>query len=150
VSDTAQHAVIEALVDLWNNALDVPVYDGPNAVEEAEYAAVWVGYDPTDDNAQAVESSQTWAELGNRAKNEEGTITCAVAAWSGDSTTIKRRQRVAELLSELETALRADLTLSVGTLIDTNFGERITLHQQLTEDGNEVLALFTVDYRARI
>lgn len=151
MSDTAQHAVIEALVALWGNALDdVPVYDGPNAIEEAEYAAVWVGYDPTDDNAQAVESGQTWAQIGNRAKNEEGTITCAVCAWSGDTNTTPRRQKVAEILSDLEAALRGDLTLSVGTLIDSNFGERITLHQQLTVDGNEVLALFTVNYRARI
>lgn len=149
MSDTAQHAVIEALVALWDDALEVPVYDGPNDVEAAEYAAVWVGYDPTDENAQAVEVEQEWASIGASSKNETGTITNAVAAWSGDTQTHERRQQVAQILSELEAALRDDVDLG-GVVIHTNFGARITLHQQLTAKGNEVLALFTVTYLARI
>lgn len=149
MSDTAQHAVIEALVTLWETALDVPVYDGPNAQEEAEFAAVWVGYDPTSDTAEAVEVEQEWAQIGNRAKDETGAITCAVAAWSGDSDTKPRRQQVADILSELEAAHRVDISLD-NLVIDSNFGERISLHQQLTEDGNEVFALFTLTYHARI
>jgi hypothetical protein len=152
MSATVQHEVIEALVDLWtqDEAIDVPVYDGANTTEEAEFAGVWVGYDPTSDTAEAVESEQSYAEIGSgRRKNEEGLITCSVAAWSGDDTTTKRRQRVAELLSALEASLRADISLG-DRLIDSNFGERITLHQTLTPEGNEVFALFTVRYRARI
>ena len=155
MTDTAQHTVITALVDLWDGALDVPVYDGPNAVEKADFAGLWVGYDPTDDNAQAVEVAQSHPHVGGRSKDEEGTITCAIGAWSGDTDTKPRRERVAEILSKAEAAVRATLDhpeqVFAGLVVtDLNFGERMTLHQQLTSDGNEVLALFTVRYRARI
>lgn len=147
---TTQHAAIEALVAMWSAAVDVPVYDGPNAIENAPKGAVWVGYDPTAEDGEAVSTSQDWAELGaqNRSKDETGTITCAAAAWSGDSNTQPRRVAVAQLLTDLETAHRADVTLG-GAVMYSNFAAG-NLHQQLTADGNEVLALFTVTFRSRI
>jgi hypothetical protein len=149
MSLTTQHAVIEALVRVFTAAIEQPVYDGPNYDDSVESAAVWVGYDPTDENAQAVDSAQDWAEVGARAKNETGTITCTAGAWSGDSSTTARRELIAGMLSALEAAHRADVTLG-GACLYSNFGDRVTLHQQLTENGNEVLALFTISFMSRI
>jgi hypothetical protein len=146
---TTQHAAIEALVRIWGDATTVPVYDGPNASEEAEFAAVWVGYDPTSDDGEAVTSAQAWAQLGARRKEETGGITCCIGAWSGDSNTAPRRELVASILTDLETAHRADITLG-GVVLDSNFGTTVSLHQALTQDGNEVMALVTVQFRSRI
>ena len=149
MSLTTQHAVIEGLVTAFTAAVEFQVYDGPNFDDSVEGTAVWVGYDPTDENAQAVVTEQEWAEVGARAKNETGTVTCTVGAWSGDPSTTGRREDIAAALSALEAAHRADVTLG-GACLYSNFGERVTLHQQLTENGNEVLALFTVSFMSRI
>jgi hypothetical protein len=148
MSATTQHAAIEALVSIFGAATTYPVWDGPNASEEAEYAAVWVGYDPTTDDGEAVASNQTWAQLGARRKEETGTITCCIGAWSGDTNTTPRRELVASILSNLEAAHRADITLG-GVVLDSNFGTTVTLHQALTEGGNEVMALVSVAFRSR-
>jgi hypothetical protein len=105
---------------------------------------------PRTTTAEAVTSTQDWAELGaqNLSKDETGTISCAAAAWSGDSTTTPRRAAIAKLLSDLEAAHRADITLG-GAVMFSNFAAG-NLHQQLTTSGNEVLALFTVTFRSRI
>jgi hypothetical protein len=149
MSLTTQHAVIEGLVAAFTAAVTATVHDGPNFDDSVEGLAVWVGYDPTDENAQAVASEQEWAEVGARAKNETGTVTCTAGAWSGDSSTTGRREEVAALLSQLEAAHRADVTLG-GACLYSNFGERVTLHQQLTENGNEAIAVFTVSFMSRI
>jgi len=149
MSDTSLNDVIAGLVRAFTAAVEVPVYDGPNSQDSDEDAAVWVAYDPIDENAEAATAEQDWAEVGARAKDETGSVTCTVGAWSGDSETKANREQVAALLSQLETAHRADVTLG-GVCLYSNFGTRTTLHQQLTKRGNEVLALFTVSFFSRI
>lgn len=148
MSATTQHAAIEALVTLWSGALTIPVHDGPKLIGDKQYQALWVGYDPLNDDDQAVTSTQDWAQMGNRRKEEVGTIKCVVAAWSGDTTTVGRRLQVANILSDAEAAHRADITLG-NVVLFSNFGESVSLHQHLTDQGNEVMAVFTVTFLSR-
>ena len=87
--------------------------------------------------------------MGTRRKEETGRITWSVGAWSGDSTTRDRRIQVADILSAAEAAHRADITLG-GAVLDSNFGKTVSLFQQITAEGNEVLATFTLYFRSRI
>lgn len=148
MSATTQHAAIAALVTLWDAALDIPVHDGPKRIGDKNYQALFVGYDPLNDDDQAVTSQQDWSQLGARRKEETGSIKCCVAAWSGDSETLGRRVQVADILSAAEAAHRADITLG-GTVLFSNFGESVSLHQHLTDQGNEVMAVFTVTFKSR-
>lgn len=154
---TTQHAAIEALVALWTDTLTatwgsesrtVVVHDGPDAVDADEHLGLWVGHNPLDDDSTVVESKQDWSQLGARRKEETGTITCCIGAWSGDSKTTGRRKAAAEVLSAAEALHRADPTLG-GVVLMSNFGPSVELHQQLTEQGNDVLVVFTVDFLSR-
>lgn len=156
---TTQHAAIEALVTAWTGTITVPwgenaetltvaVHDGPDSVNDDDYIAVWVGHNPLDDESTVVTSKQEWAQLGARRKEETGTIVCCVGAWSGDSSTKNRRVAAASVLSQAEALHRADPTLG-GAVLMSNFGESVELHQQLTDEGNEVLVVFTVDFLSR-
>lgn len=149
MSATTQHAAIEALVTLWDAALDSPVHDGPTVQGDKQYLGLWVGYDPLNEDDQAVIGAQENLYVGGRQREERGSIKCCAAAWSGDTTTEGRRIQIADLLTQIETAWRADITLG-GAVLDSSFGSSITLHQRLTTNGNEVFAVFTIDFRSRI
>lgn len=148
MSATTQHAVIEALVALWDGALSITVNDGPKLPGDKQYQALWVGYDVINDDGNAVDSAQAWAQMGARRKEETGTVNCSLMAWSGDADTLGRRVQVADALSAAEAAHRADITLG-GVVLYSNFGERVQLVQDLTESGNQVACVFTVSFLAR-
>lgn len=154
--------VLKALVELWTPALaavDVPgqdtvkapVYNGPEAVDDSRYLGVWVGFDPTDDDSLAVSWQQEFTQHGgaSRRKQETGAVNVAVIAWSGDNSTLGRREQVNAVIGVMESTLRDDADLG-GLVIQTNFGGTGRFHQQLTADGNEVFAVVTVEYLARI
>ena len=146
---TVQHQVIEALTLLWGSALDVGVYDGPSLSADGVGCFVMVGYDPIARDGEAAAAQQEYVNIGGgHRKNEAGTVRVTVAAWSGDSSTTTRRQKVAGLLADAEAALRADLSL--GGLVLWSGVTRTDLNQFLTEQGNQVYARFDVAYTARI
>lgn len=149
MSATAQFAFMAALHTLWDAGLDVPVHDGPKIVDKSSYTGVWVGHDPFAEDGKVVDTEQDWAQMGNRRKDETGTVTCSIASWSGDTDTIKRTQRVTELLSECEALVRADITLA-GVVQFCNVVQTSSLYRQLTDQGNEVVCVFAVSYKARI
>lgn len=151
MSATTTHAAIDALVSLWTATFaDTPVevYDGAIVTDAKQFQALFVGFDPTDDNGKAVDSRQAWAQMGARRKQEDGTITCSIGTWSGDDSTHDRRVQAAEILSRAEAAHREDITLG-GVVQYSNFGENVTLYQTLTDTGNEVLVTFTVSFMSR-
>ena len=149
MSATVQHAAIEALVSIWKDTLTFPVFDGPTLAADDEHLFMMVGYDPISNDAEAASAQQSYTQIGRRSKQEDGTIRCTIAAWSGDETTTERRRQVAQALSDAEAAIRADITLG-NVVMYANFGPRSDLNQLLTEGGNQVYARFDVAYTARI
>lgn len=149
MSATVQHAVIEKLVQMWAAAVDFPVFDGPSLSVGDEGMFLMVGYDPIDNDGSAASTRQDYKAIGGRSKAETGTIRSTVTAWSGDSETKPRREKVAAALSDLEAAIRNDISLG-GLVLWANFGPGIDLNQMLTTEGNQVYARIDVTYEARI
>ena len=149
MSATVQHAVIEYLTDMWDAAVEFRVTDGPDMSVHDEPIFLSVGYDPINDDGLAANTRQDYTQIGGRRKAEEGTIRSTVAAWSGDENTRERRRQVADALSQLEAALRNDISLG-GLVLWANFGPRVDLNQMITDRGNQVYARFDVTYEARI
>lgn len=110
-------AVIDALVALFRAApalAGVKVVDGPSVTGSPLPEAVYVGYDGDPDNdGQAVDFAQEWASIGQRAKNETFTVTCAVGVWRGSTGVRPARTRAFEVLAAVEGALRADPSLGL-------------------------------------
>lgn len=108
--------VIDALVALLAAApalAGVKVVDGPIVTNDSK-DAVFVGYDgDPEGEGQAVEFTQEWAAIGQRAKGETFTVTCAVVVWRGGTKVRPIRVRAFELLAAVEDALRDDPSLGL-------------------------------------
>lgn len=109
--------VIDALVALFAAApalAGVKVIDGPVVTSDSLKDAVFVGYDGDDEGeGQAVEFTQEWASIGQRAKGETFSVTCAVVVWRGGTKVRPIRVRAFELLAAVEDALRDDPSLGL-------------------------------------
>jgi hypothetical protein len=146
--------VIDALVAAFKAApglAGVKVFDGPPVTGSPLKAAVFVGYDgdPDEQEGLAVEFSQEWASIGQRARDEAFTVTCAVLAWSGATAVRAVRERAFELLAAVEDALRAapDLGQPPPTIVAFASG---SLHQAQSHEGMVCRIPFQVAVKTRI
>ncbi|YCK35176.1 hypothetical protein ACNF49_14135 [Actinomadura sp. ATCC 39365] len=146
--------VLDALVALFGSApaLDrVKVFDGPPVTGSPVTDAVFVGYDgdPDGDGGQAVEFTQEWASIGQRARDETFTVTCAVLAWRGSTAVRPVRERAFALLAAAEDALRADPSLGLPppTVVAVAAG---SLQQAQWHDGVACRIPFQVAVKTRI
>lgn len=122
----------------------VQVVDGPIVSGTAAQEQVFVGYDADPEgDAEAASTSQTWAGLGARAKNEDIQLTCAVLVRKGSTAVKPLRDRVFAIFAEVEAVVRADPSLglpppTVCAITDTSF------RTPQTPNGIEGRLLFTL------
>lgn len=157
MATTAVFDLISRLVDICTTALpNVTVLDGQgNELPAGDFLMIGVG-DPTDNSpAFSAEGSQSWAGLGARAANEEGSVTCCATVQSGDSGNAAQRavrDRLRDLLATIEANFKADPNLGglVPGLMWVRFGSRTNLTQISGTDGVAVVFYFEISYQARL
>lgn len=143
----------DALVDLFNEALDVPVFDGPVSRTTLPKTYVFVGSDGGDagtgeDATDAMTADQEWADIGGGRRLEVGEITCAVWAWSGSKSFPPVRSQVESVLDTIEATLKANRAMP-GVLTGGTVGmSRVSIRQRHVEEGAVVRAVFTVGFRS--
>lgn len=145
-------AVIDALVALCQAApglSEAKVLDGPQVTANPLKAAICIGWDGDEDNDQAVESTQEWAGLGAKSKDETLQVTCAAIAWHGATTTKPVRDSAYALVGEVEDALRADPSLGFPppTVCAIATGNAF---QRQTGKGALCRVVFTIAVKTRI
>lgn len=145
-------AVIDALVALCGAApglSGVKVHDGPQPTSDPLKAVVCIGWDGDEGNDEAVQSTQEWAGLGARSKDEALQVTCAAIAWHGSTTNKPVRDRAYELVAAVEDALRANPSLGFPppTVVALATGNAF---QQQTGSGAQCRVVFTVAIKTRI
>src|SRR5206468_7305615 len=105
-------AAIDAIVAALQG-LGVQVWDGP--IVSGDYDdAIYIGFDGDYGGEElAATTVQTWAGIGQRKRDEDHTITCAVVVLLGNESTSWKpaRDKVAALLDAVGQALRNDATL---------------------------------------
>jgi hypothetical protein len=107
--------------------------------------------DPTPDaSITSADAQQEWAHVSHTTRDETGTITCVALSWNGESDLPKARADAYATTAALETAIRADYTLGLPTVLWTSFGGTSRLVQTYDNDGAEVAVVFTIGFRARI
>lgn len=154
-------AVIDALVTICKAASTIgqatppiSVYDGPDLTTAADEQILWIGMDDPDSEQAPIgaDSSQQFAGLGTRQRNEEGTIHCVVQCWSGDTTIRTARLQAYAVVASVETLIRTDAT--IGGTLSTVAGwaevDGLQLHQNQTDKGAVARVSFHIKYKARI
>lgn len=147
-------AVTDALVALAETAvepLDFKVFDGIGLGQDPRNFVVVGIPDPTSsDLSTAASTDQDWATLGNRSRDESGSLDCIAYAVDGDSDQKAARDLVFDAVRRIGEAVLADLTLGgVPGLLWS--GLRITRYDQAQTDfGAEAQISFQLGFRARI
>lgn len=141
-------AVIDALVTLAKTTTAGAVYDGPVVTGEVPLDFIVIGgtEDPDDEPSSF---DQSWNGLGNKSKNEQGEITCAVLVDTGDENVKVARDRALAILGEVETKVRADPSLGgvlIGGWCQVSGGRHV---QRLNTQGLYVRVVFTVAYQTK-
>lgn len=145
--------LIDALVDQLGPALAVNVLDGSGDTDDpGDYLMVGIEDPDVQGFADSVDSQQSWAGLGARARDEEGTVSCCALSWNGDGDLAAARAAVRTITSGVEDHLRADPNLgaAVPGLLWVGFGTRQVVRQVQGDTGAAVLVFFQIDFRARI
>lgn len=131
----------------------VQVYDGPATTELDPPLKLFVGWtDPDDDGMQAgAESTQDWAGLGRRARDEYVTIHCCAEAWSGVDTLKTARDAVTGITGAVETLMQADTTQFGGNVLYPMPGlTNISTPQNNPREGVIARQTFDLIFRCRI
>lgn len=152
--NTQVGVLIDALVDTMTTALpDALVIDGPPTQGATSGTDVLViGWDGTEDGDEAGLVSQEWAGIGNRARNENLSVTCYAESTSGDTALKPTRDAALAVVQAVEDALRADPQLG-GSLTGPSyaqFGEITALRHPQTPSGVRAGVVFTVTAFSRI
>lgn len=150
---SATPAIIDALVAAARLALqDVLVYDGYGLSDDPG-DILMVGVDDPDSvrPANAGESFHEWAAIGgSRTHDQQGTVTCAALAWSGDMDPKAVRDRAYAIVSEVAQILRDTPALGVPSVAWCTLGQSETLSQNIDDAGCSALVVFSIRFRARI
>lgn len=152
---SANPLVIDALVERATAALpDALVVDGWAVTDSPAPLLLSIGLADTDEAQTGTlsASSQTMAVAGtDRARDQEGTVTCLALAWNGDGDQKVARDAAYGLVAAVEDLLRDDPTLGVaapGRSVCQLADEALTQRQHA--DGVDALVIFTVHFRVRI
>lgn len=145
--------VIDALVALVKGVVDtntVIVSEGyPLTLDTVDAVLIGVQDPKSDDQAMSASSQQRWVATGGR-REEDGEITCAVLATEGGSDLQVARNRAFTILAAIENALRANVSLGIGTLVQAEYGVQLDYYSNQTPQGAEVTVIFHVHFQARI
>ncbi|UPT41772.1 MULTISPECIES: hypothetical protein [Streptomyces] len=155
MATSAAPAAIDALLAILRAAPGlegVAVVDGPSTINFTEKDRIYVGWAEGAD--QAAEIQQSFANAGARRRNEDAVISCYAESRGGDKDMRLRRNRVFELLAEVENALRGTAAAPEAPTLNgaVLWSELSTgsLSQAQTGSGPMASLDFTVAYRARI
>lgn len=142
-------AVIDALVATLTASLSgtAHVYDGQwTASPPSKQSFITVGWTPDESGPTG---EQEWVGAGNSSRGERIDIPCYADAYSGSTQIAPRRNAAFDLLSAVETSLRADPTL--GGILRAGSGQRgvaelgsYSVRQEQVENGIEVGITFHV------
>lgn len=151
---TVTFDLIDQLVEQYRAGLPATVHvvDG-DVVTGDPGVFLMVGWDdPDNDRATSVTGQQSWAGLGARARDEEGTVTCLVVAWDGNGDLGTARTTARGVTDAVEQLHRADPNLggTVPGLLWTGYGTRTELRQWLSDQGAVVTCTFEIAFKARI
>jgi hypothetical protein len=141
------HEVAVQLVGLAESVLTgVTVFDGPAPYKPSGMELLLVGWAPFIDR-HAVARRRDEDMVGRMI--EDGEIACYIAVGHGDTTIEPVRERAAEILAQLEEAIRDDDTGLGADEISIGPNMTLTQHQDANEGASVGLA-FTVSYIAYI
>lgn len=148
---TALPQVINGIITQLNasSALSgVRIFDGIEIDSSYPGDFVAVGHDGSDDGEVLVSNStQSYEQLGNLKQFEDGQIDCFLSTWDGGTSLTARRTRAAALISAVDTAIRADVSLGGSCLYSGIVSHSFTYLQ--TTNGAAVNVRFQIGYRAR-
>lgn len=145
--------LVDRLVVVLTAALPtVSVYDGTGDSDDpGDWLMIGVS-NPDDDRPQVIDSRQSWAGLGARARDEEGTIACVALSWNGNASARDARAGVKAITEAVENALRSDPALGgvVPGLMWTGYGTSGSGELIEADDGTALLWRFDIAFKARI
>lgn len=145
----AMPTVLAALVTLARGACpSADIIDGVPLDEGDNPLAITIG--GSIDDLEDVESASgdfTWAALG-RVYDEQGAISCEIAAWSGDEAFIVPVTAAFNALTAILTAIAADPSLS-GAVVWVKSAPNVRLVRTRDSRGLRVILQFTIEYQAR-
>lgn len=149
-------AAVAALLDILRAAPSlansVHIEDGPTAVNLTDNDRIYVGWQPSGENA--VSLLQDFNAAGARTRDEDFIISGYIESRGGDKDMSVRRNRAFEILAAIEGALRAtDAAPEAPTLNGTVLWAHVTagdLFQQQSSNGALAGLNYAVSCRARI
>lgn len=146
--------LIDALVTASDAALgaDTLVFDGFGITADPAEKMLMIGVDDVDsrDAAWAANAEQEWANANYTARDEQGHVMCAAAAWNGEGNAKTARDHAFAILAAVENLCRANPSLGLTYLLWTSVGTRISLSQNQHDGGAMAVVVFNITYRARI
>lgn len=122
----------------------VGIVDGPEVSDASADELVVVGFDADPEgDFEAASTTQAWAGIGAKRKNEDIQVTCAILVRSGSTRVKPLRDRVFAIFGIAEAVVRADPSLglpppTVCAITDTSF------RTPQTSRGIEGRLLFTL------
>jgi hypothetical protein len=162
-SPSAVPGLIDRLVAIFDAAVAVTVYDGPEITDANKQSYVAVGWNGALDDAGMPDAGtvasidQPWAAIGALAKDEIADITCGAVAWNGGRKFKPVRDLAWDYVSDCEQALRTALRpvpsggdAALQALVQW-CGIAAGSYDQTNEtDAVKARVEFTVRYQARI
>jgi hypothetical protein len=153
-------SLIDYLVTLFQGsallgqaAPPVTVYDGPATTGLDAPLKLFVGlHDPDSTAAEgAADSTQEWAALGRRGRNETITVHCCAEAWAGTDDLKTVRVSATGIVAAVETLMQADTTQFGGNVLFPDPGiTALALLQNNTPQGAVARMAFDLTFKARI
>jgi len=151
MATTALPQVINGILTAFNASADltgVRIFDGPEIDSSYPGDFIAVGHDGSEDGEVSVSNvTQSFQQLGNLKQFEDGNVDCWLATWDGGSSLSDRRARVATLLSAVDTAIRADVSLGGACIYSSLSSHQMSYIQ--ANNGVAISVTFTIEYRAR-
>ena len=151
MATTALPQVINGILTAFQNSADlsdVRIFDGPEIDSSYPGDFIAVGHDGSEDGEVSVSNvTQSFEQLGNLKQFEDGSVDCWLATWDGGTSLSDRRARVATLLSAVDTAIRADVSLGGACIYSSLSNHQMTYIQ--ANNGVAISVTFTIEYRAR-
>jgi len=151
MATTALPQVINGILTAFQNSAGlsgVRIFDGPEIDSTYPGDFIAVGHDGSEDGDVTVSNvTQSFQQLGNLKQFEDGTVECFLATWDGGSSLSDRRTRIATLLSAVDTAIRADVSLG-GACIYSSLASHSMNYIQANNDV-AISVKFSIEYRAR-
>lgn len=151
MATTALPRVINGILTAFNASAGltgVRIFDGPEIDSSYPGDFISVGHDGSEDGEVSVSNvTQSFEQLGNLKQFEDGNVDCWLATWDGGTSLSDRRARVATLLSAVDTAIRADVSLGGACIYSSLSNHQMTYIQ--ANNGVAISVTFTITYRAR-